>query len=163
MTVITVGSFHVLIKIVTLTRVLQVKVSIFHKTSIFILSVQTCDSSLGDVYAGPLFSQNIQYNLLFFQKKCLPQICMDFHRFSFIFIGFQPIFMDFFRFSLISMNFSWISQCRLVYWGGLTPPSSTGPLFRLAGVNPRSTRWFTGADGLGALTPPTRQQQSGGG
>ena len=49
MTVMTVGSFHVFIKIVNLTRVLQVKVLIFHKTSIFIFSVQTCDSFLGDI------------------------------------------------------------------------------------------------------------------
>ena len=56
MTVMTVGSFHVFIKIVTLTRVLQVRVHVFPKTSIFIFSVQTCDSSLGDIYVGPLFS-----------------------------------------------------------------------------------------------------------
>ena len=39
MTVMTVGSFHVFIKIVTLTRVLQVKVHVFPKTSIFVFSV----------------------------------------------------------------------------------------------------------------------------
>ena len=56
MFVMTVGSFQVFMKNVTLTRVLQVKVLISHKTSIFIFSVQTCDSSLGDIYVGPLFS-----------------------------------------------------------------------------------------------------------
>ena len=39
MTVMTVGSFQVFIKIVTLTRVLQVKDNVFPKTSIFIFSV----------------------------------------------------------------------------------------------------------------------------
>ncbi len=39
MSVMTVGSFQIFIKNVTLTRVLQVRVHIFSKTSIFILSV----------------------------------------------------------------------------------------------------------------------------
>ena len=39
MTVMTVGSFHVFNKIVTLTRVLQVKVDVFLKNVIFILFV----------------------------------------------------------------------------------------------------------------------------
>ena len=39
MTVMTVGSFQVFIKIVTLTRVLQVKVNVFRKKLIFIFSV----------------------------------------------------------------------------------------------------------------------------
>ena len=39
MTGMTMGSFQVFMKNVTLTRVLQVKVHVFPKTSIFILSV----------------------------------------------------------------------------------------------------------------------------
>ena len=39
MSVMTVGSFQVFIKRVTLTRVLQVKVNVLPKTSMFILSV----------------------------------------------------------------------------------------------------------------------------
>ena len=39
MSVMTVGSFQVFIKIVTLTRVSQVEVHIFRKTSIFVFSV----------------------------------------------------------------------------------------------------------------------------
>ena len=54
MSVMTMGSFQVFIKIVALTNVLQVKVQIFPKTSTFIFSVQTCDSFLGDIYVGPL-------------------------------------------------------------------------------------------------------------
>ena len=40
--------------------------------------------------------------------------------------------------------------------GGVNPPVVLVHFFGWRGLTPRSTRWFTGADGLGGLTPPTR-------
>ena len=54
MSVITVGSFQVFIKKLTLARVLQVKVHVFPKTSIFIFSLQAINSSSEDRYGEPL-------------------------------------------------------------------------------------------------------------
>ena len=56
MTVMTVGSFHVFIKIVTLTRALQGKFHVFPKTLIFMFSVQIIYLSLEDVYVRRLYS-----------------------------------------------------------------------------------------------------------
>ena len=56
MLVLTVGSFQVFIKNVTLTCVLQVEVHVFPKTMIFILSVQTIYFSLEDRYVRRLCS-----------------------------------------------------------------------------------------------------------
>ena len=55
MTVMTVGSFHVFIKMPTVTPALQVKVNIFPKTSIFIFSAQIIDFSLEDGYVRRLY------------------------------------------------------------------------------------------------------------
>ena len=56
MSVMTVGSFQVFIRKMTLARVLQVKVHVFPKTSIFIFSLQTINSSSEDRYGEPLIS-----------------------------------------------------------------------------------------------------------
>ena len=50
----TLGSFHVFTKIMTLTRVLRVKVNMFWKTWIFIFSFETINSSSEDRYGEPL-------------------------------------------------------------------------------------------------------------
>ena len=55
MTVMTVGSFHGFIKIVTLTRVLHVEVHVFPKTSILIFFVETIYFSLEDRYVRRLY------------------------------------------------------------------------------------------------------------
>ena len=55
MSVMTVGSFQVFIKKLTLAHALQVKVHVFPKTSIFIFSFKTINSSSEDRYGEPLF------------------------------------------------------------------------------------------------------------
>ena len=56
MCVTTVGSFEVLIEIVSLISVLHVKIHVFRKTLIFIFSVETNYSSLEDRYVRRLSS-----------------------------------------------------------------------------------------------------------
>ena len=74
MSVMTVGSFLVFIKRVTLTRVLQVRVHVFPKTVIFILSVQTIYLSLEDRDERRLCSQSIEYNPSCFLRTNLSHI-----------------------------------------------------------------------------------------
>ena len=62
MFVMTVGSFQVFIKRVTLTRLLQVEVHIFLKNVIFIFSVQAIYFSLEGRYVRRVYVQNIEYN-----------------------------------------------------------------------------------------------------
>ena len=62
MCVMTVGSFQLFIKHVTLTCVLHVKVNVLPKTLISMFSVQAIDSSLDDRYGKPVFFQDTQYN-----------------------------------------------------------------------------------------------------
>ena len=114
MTVLTVGSFHDLIKIMTLISVLHVKVHVFPKTSTFIFSVETIYFFLKDRHVKRLCIQNTEYNPLFVQNTQIPymlwisQIFIDFHGFSQFLNRFSWIPIDFhvfFRFSWISMDF----------------------------------------------------------
>ena len=57
MSAMTVGSFHVFIEFMTLTRVLKVRVHVFPKTLIFTVSVQAIYFSLGDRYVRRLYSR----------------------------------------------------------------------------------------------------------
>ena len=111
MFIMTVGSFQVFIKRMTLNRVLQVKVKVFLKNLIFMFSVETIHFSLEDRYMRRLFVQNIEYNPSSFSKTdishtstWISQFFIDFHRFSWIFInfnrlhGFIWIYIDFHRF-----------------------------------------------------------------
>ena len=123
MFVMTVGSFYVFGRIVTLICVLHVKVNVSPKTLISIVSVQTSHFSLEGRYVRRLFVQNTEYNNFLSPKQIYPihlhgfsWIFMYFHRFSWIFCdflgfsfmdlhGFSLIYIDFHRFLLIFMDF----------------------------------------------------------
>ena len=105
MSVMTVGSSQLFIKIMTLTRVLQIKVNIFRKTPIFIFSIETIYFSLEGRSVRLLYVQNIEYNpSSFFETDIshrlswISWIFIYFHGFSLIFIyfrNFSKVFFDF--------------------------------------------------------------------
>ena len=118
MSVMTVGSFHVSIKIVTSTCVLQVKVHVFPKTSIFIFSVWTIYFSLEDRYVRRLYSWNIEYNHLLFLKQIYPIYVHGFHGFSWISHDLHVFPWDFLDFKGLGVRSLW------------QPVAACGSLFR---------------------------------
>jgi hypothetical protein len=111
----TMGSFQVFAEIVTLTCVVQVKVSISPKTSICIFSFLVVYSSSEDIYGKPVSSYDMEYHASScFQANLfhIMDFYLDFHRFLLISIrlhGFPTIFLDFHGLSLIYMDFNRIS------------------------------------------------------
>ena len=104
MTVMTMGSFHDFIQIVTLICNLQLKVHVFPKTLIFIFSIETIYFSLEGRYVRRLFVQNIEYNHVLLPRQIYPvhlHVCLWIFMY---FYRFLQIFIDFHRFTQIFMD-----------------------------------------------------------
>ena len=75
MCVLTVGSFHVFTELVTSICNLHVNVQIFRKIFILMFRIQTCGSSLGDIFWGGkemvyiLYSKKINAPMSILQKE----------------------------------------------------------------------------------------------
>jgi hypothetical protein len=86
MSVLTVGSFQVFIKNVTLTYALHVKVHLFQNPLIFMCSVEAIYFSLEHIYVRLVFAQNTQYNPSSFFLTNISRTCswilIDVHTFS---------------------------------------------------------------------------------
>ena len=110
----TVGSFQVFKKIMTLICNLQVKVNVSLKTSISIFYVQTIYSSLESRYVRRVYVQNIEYNPSSLFEADTSHIChgfLEFHRFSQIFF-FHILYIDFHRFLKI---FIYLYRCSSIF------------------------------------------------